>query len=81
MSVDLEIEDILFENFTDEEEGDEIKLKKRLRRKPWVIYPEDSFKQFWDLVISMYWLPFGNNFCSVLIFTCVLIPILVAFKD
>lgn len=40
----------------------------RLVRKPWLIYPEDTFKVYWDLFITI-----------VLLATCLLTPLRIAF--
>jgi len=44
--------------------------RRRENRKPYLIYPEDSFKQTWDLYIAI-----------VLVTTCLITPVRIAFFE
>lgn len=45
------------------------RMKARLNRKNWIIYPEDDWKGKWDLYITV-----------ILIFTCLSTPYLISFE-
>ena len=44
------------------------RMRARLSRKSWIIYPEDDWKGKWDLFIT-----------TILIFTCLSTPYLISF--
>ena len=47
------------------------RMKIREERKPYLLYPEDSFVTYWELTVTL-----------VLLYTCVMTPIRIAFvKD
>lgn len=45
-------------------------MKHRADKKPWILYPEDQSKTYWDIFITM-----------ILLITCLLTPWRIAFGE